>query len=151
MKINWKYVAQTKGYKSLKLAYIKDARRPHYCLRKKEELLITFNWIICRAKYHAQYENVSIDTILDRWETERKLWWLSHYTKYAARTKKHTSSVLYSIGIKGKIKRNNSSIYYKNDPIARKHSNCAIIVHKQKQNSTKKKPRWLVKRKNRIK
>ena len=54
LKIDWKHLATTPGYKSLKAAYIKDVekseryRHKHGCapMRDKAEFLEHFNWVI---------------------------------------------------------------------------------------------------------
>ena len=58
-KINWKQLAQTEGYKSLKRAAI---------LQKDYK---TFNWAINRAKHYSYYENRRMEEILLCWENLR--------------------------------------------------------------------------------
>jgi hypothetical protein len=87
MKIDWKHVATTPGYKSLKAAYIRDVqeaetyrnrfgRRP---MREKEEFLHKFIWVIARAKHYAYKYERPIESILDHWEEKRTYWWLNFY------------------------------------------------------------------------
>jgi hypothetical protein len=87
MKIDWKHLATTPGYKSLKAAYIRDVqeaeayrnrfeRKP---MREKEEFLHKFIWVIARAKHYAHYYNTSVETILKMWEDKRTYWWLNYY------------------------------------------------------------------------
>ena len=152
MKIDWKYVANTKGYKSLKAAYIQDVQkaREHErkfgrAMRDKAEFLKLFNWVIARATHYAHHENSTIDVVLDRWESKRTCWWLGFYgeSKYQP---KYTSGSLCPKGING-IRQ-----YYKNDgfrrcPINRKARVFSYIMLEQKNSSTKSPKRWTAKRK----
>lgn len=97
MKIDWKYVATTPGYKSLKAAYIKDARnaaKQEHPMRKKEVFLELFNWVICRAKHYAHKLDVPIDHILNKWEKDRTYWWLNYYQP-GKQSKLHSKSLHY--------------------------------------------------------
>lgn len=76
--MNWKYIAQTKGYKSLKAAYIEDVQKSS-STRSKVELLNHFNWVINRAKHYAYREKCSLEVILNAWEQARNYWWLNFY------------------------------------------------------------------------
>ena len=87
MKIDWKKVAASSGYKSLKAAYIKDVqaatrfairygRKP---MREKAELMSHFKWVIGRAIHYAHGHNRSIEAVLWTWESDRKCWWLNYY------------------------------------------------------------------------
>jgi hypothetical protein len=117
MKINWKEVAASEGYKSLKAAYIKDVmeakaderkgRRP---MRTKAVFLKRFNWAICRAKHHAIQRNVTVDVILNEWEKSRNYWWLSFYSDSGKQAKVKKCNKL-PLGIKG-IKK-----YFKRNPL----------------------------------
>ena len=73
--IDWKHLATTPGYISLKAAYIRDVQRNG----NKARYLRKFNWVIGRAQHYALKHNVSIETILNQWEEERKYWWLNYY------------------------------------------------------------------------
>ena len=83
MNINWKHLATTPGYVSLKAAYIRDVKKAteskYQSMRNKAEFLRLFNWVICRAKYYAHRENVTLEIILNRWEADRDYWWLNYY------------------------------------------------------------------------
>lgn len=86
MKINWKDLAASPGYISLKGAYIKDVqdaskeklkgRKP---IRDKKEFLRHFNWVICRAKHYAYHLGRDVSSVLDEWESKRTYWWLNYY------------------------------------------------------------------------
>ena len=77
-KINWKYVATTKGYKSLKAAYIHDIQKNNQ-IRTKAEFLQHFYWVIGRAKHYAHNRNIPIEVVLNHWEKKRTYWWLNYY------------------------------------------------------------------------
>ena len=134
-KINWKYLATTPGYKSLKTAYIHDLQKGW---PNKKELYKKFRWVIDRAKHHAYYKGISISTILNFWENNRDYWWLTFYQD-SNQPKIHSNSKKNS-GIKGIRK------YYKathwNTPQERKHRMCKLIQEKQQKESTKQKKRW---------
>lgn len=86
MKIDWKVVAQSPGYKSLKAAYIRDTheagqyqargRRP---MRSKQEFLKLFQWVIGRAQHYAVRQCRSVEEVLNEWEAGRTYWWLNYY------------------------------------------------------------------------
>lgn len=82
MKINWKELARSPGYQSLKAAYKRDAHkagqqpRP---MRRKAELYAHFCWVINRAKHYAYCHGVSMEAVLDLWESQRDYWWLNFY------------------------------------------------------------------------
>lgn len=76
--MNWKHIAQSEGYRSLKASYIKDVQTSRS--RSKHELLKHFNWVINRAKHYAYHKQIPIEQILLVWEHERgSNWWLSYY------------------------------------------------------------------------
>jgi hypothetical protein len=85
--INWKHVATTPGYKSLKAAYIKDVQEAEWYrikfkqkpMREKAEFLKKFKWVIGRAMHYAHTYNRPIEDILWSWESDRKGWWLNYY------------------------------------------------------------------------
>lgn len=88
MDIDWKHLATTPGYKSLKAAYIHDVqdsekrrkRFKHKPMREKKEFLTLFNWIICRAKHYSYMTGKPIEEILNTWEENRNgSWWLNKY------------------------------------------------------------------------
>lgn len=76
MKINWKTLAATPGYRSLKAEYIRDLHRSG---RSKAELLKHFYWVIGRAQHYASHRGISVVTILNEWEAKRDYWWLNYY------------------------------------------------------------------------
>jgi hypothetical protein len=99
MKINWKHLATTPGYKSLKAAYIKDVqhaeryrsrfgRKP---MREKEEFLQKFKWVIGRATHYAHRTNRSVEDVLWSWESDRDHWWLNYYQDCRQPKKKSVS------------------------------------------------------------
>ena len=102
MKIDWKSLAKSKGYKSLKAAYIYDLNRK-CCSRSKSKYLEHFNWAIGRAKHYAYHKNISIEAVLNEWEEQRDYWWLNFYQN-GNQPKFHSNS-LKPIGEKGLKKR----------------------------------------------
>ena len=78
MKIDWKKVAKSPGYISLKASYINSRKSKH----DNGEALVKFNWVICRAKHYAIQEHTTIDAILDAWERHRTYSWKNYYQDY---------------------------------------------------------------------
>lgn len=141
MKIDWKYLATTPGYKSLKAAYIhdiRDAAKQKHPMREKTELLKKFNWVINRAKHHAYIKGVPISTILDFWEANRSYCWLNYYQD-CAQPKLYTKK-LKPMGIKGIRKSYKTAWYF--DPAKTKMRVMEAIQHQQKEASIRTKPRW---------
>ena len=82
METDWKHLATTKGYKSLKAAYIRDvteAAKRGQSIRNKSEYLHKFKWVIGRALHYASHTKKSVEEILNEWEEKRSYWWLSYY------------------------------------------------------------------------
>ncbi len=153
MKIDWKYVATTKGYKSLKAAYVHDVqdaeqtrskgRRP---MRDKATFLIKFKWVIARATYHAEHEKVTIDVILDRWESKRTYWWLNYYGDYKNQGK-YSNNKLKPRGAKGIKASLKEDTFHRNDPIRLQYLVNKHIQIRQREASTKSPKRWSNERK----
>ena len=92
MKINWKEVAKSEGYKSLKAAVLSDCNErirsgrcfnPMGCDAKSQKCFHnycnTFKWAIDKAKSFSIKTGLSIDKILTIWEKDRKCWYVNHY------------------------------------------------------------------------
>lgn len=150
MKIDWKHLATTTGYKSLKAAYIHDVeeavkqKRP---LREKEEFLRLFRWVIGRAKHYSYRTGISIESILNEWEEDRGYWWLNFYQP-GKQPKLHSKSIkpMGINGIRAYYKKNSLGC---DDSQAVKNRVSSFIQHEQREASTKKKGRWSSDRKNR--
>lgn len=159
MKIDWKYLATTPGYKAIKAEMIrliqqdidqgKRFNRPPF--RSKKEYHAKFNWIICRAKHYSIRLNIPLEEVLTQWEKKRTYSWLNYYqsstfpllSKGAVRRK--------SQGIKGLVK-----YYAKDSYIARQPKVRKIIKeakHRHAVNIRKelgKKARWSVEYKKQV-
>lgn len=144
MKINWKKVCQSKGYNSLKAAYIHDVQKEW---RSKAELLKKFYWVIGRAKHYAHHTGKDIDSVLGEWENERTYWWLNYYQD-CNQPKIHTNSVK-SYGIKGLRKYYKTSWHDSAQQL--KNRICSFIQQQQEKASTKQKKRWSSEHKQRKK
>jgi len=95
MKIDWKYVCTTSGYCSLKSIYKEktdEATKGQRSTRAKKEYYKHFMWVISRAKHYADFENTTIDIILNRWEEGRDYCWLNYYQK-SRFPKRHSNSL----------------------------------------------------------
>lgn len=147
MKIDWKHLATTPGYRSLKAAYTRDVqeseadrvrfkRKP---MREKPEFLKLFNWVICRAKHYAIKQDRPIEEVLNEWEEKRDYWWLNYYQ--SSRQPKLHSKSLKPEGINGMRKYFKTS-FYRNDPQKLKNYLCKYICKEDTQKSTKLPKRW---------
>lgn len=82
MKIDWKALSQSTGYRSLKAAYTRDcakAGKSSSPMRKKAESLKLFNWVIARAKHYSVRTGTSLESVLIGMEQGRDYWWLNYY------------------------------------------------------------------------
>lgn len=97
MTINWKAIAQSPGYKSLKARYITDVQKANRDwqrfgrkpMRDKAEFRKQFKRIIDRAINHSLYTGEPIESILERWETEQGYCWWMNYRLPAAMGRDH--------------------------------------------------------------
>jgi hypothetical protein len=87
MKIDWKKVSKSDGYKSLKKAYIRDVQNSAHLLRKglrgrsKEEFRRHFKRAIGLAMHFSHKWQLPLETVLDHWESKRDYWWLNFYQR----------------------------------------------------------------------
>lgn len=79
MKIDWKAVARSPGYRSLKAAYIQDVGPKSLAGRSKKTLYQRFQWVINRAKHYAVRLDKSLEEVLNEWESKRDCWWFGYY------------------------------------------------------------------------
>lgn len=68
MKVDWKAVAKSEGYRSLKYALLGPERHKRM---NREAYFKTFKRVIALAKNHACRRGVTIDVVLDEWEYDR--------------------------------------------------------------------------------
>lgn len=148
--IDWKKVSSSSGYISLKAAYIKDvqdAAKQKRPMRKKEEFLKQFNWVICRAKHYSKLNNEPIENILNKWEKGRDYWWLNYYQD--SRQPKNHSYVLKPWGANGV--RKNAKKWHRNDPTYAKSQVLRFLMSESATKSAKvtrkDKPRWGMRKK----
>ncbi len=78
MEVDWKALAKSPGYMSLKRTYTSEVMR-NKTGRKKPELYKLFCWVIARAQHYAHRKNISIEEVLNTWEAGRDYWWLNYY------------------------------------------------------------------------
>ena len=87
MNINWKEVSKSKGYRSLKKAYVRDVQKSVHSSRKgwhvrsKEEFRRYFKRAIGLAMHFSHEWQIPIETVLDYWESKRDYCWLNFYQK----------------------------------------------------------------------
>lgn len=141
MKIDWKHVSQSPGYKSLKAAYIRDvtdAGKRKNPMRDKAEFLKHFNWVINRAKHYAHKKGVTIDVILNKWEEDRSYWWLNYYQESKQPKLGNAPQLPYSFRrLKAEYKRS-----FRHSKTRAKHRICDHIKRLQREASTKSPARW---------
>ena len=65
MSIDWKHLASTEGYKSLKKAMTDDITNRN---RQKAELFSKFQWVIYRALHYSIFQNRTLEEVLNEWE-----------------------------------------------------------------------------------
>jgi hypothetical protein len=145
MKIDWKNVCESPGYKSLKAVYVKavqDAakqiKKGRTPMRNKEEFLRHFNWIIGRAKHYADHANCTLDIVLNAWEEKRTYCWLNFYQD--GRQPKFHLHNRYNSGVKGSKNYFKKSKRYPRG--TRKSLVCSEIKKEQAKASTKSPARW---------
>lgn len=153
MKVDWKHLATTPGYKSLKAAYIrdvqaaaKDIQRGRRPMRDKKEFLTQFKWVISRACHYAYHQRLPIESILNMWENNRKQWWFGYYQESNQRILHDKSCKPY--GRKG-LRKFYKHDFYSKDPVKRKKRMRDSIMFEQKQASVKSPKRWPTSRKKR--
>ena len=142
---DWKHLATTTGYKSLKAAYIHDvqgAAKQKHPMRRKDEFLRKFQWVINRAKHYAHHTGRSIENILNEWEEKRDYWWLNYYQD--GRQPKFHSSSEKTMGLKGMRKYYKQA--YRHDPV---RGAMRMREFENRENLKKTKPRWDIRRKKR--
>lgn len=87
MKVDWKLVCQSAGYKSIRKQYAKTlssanrSKQRHNQSMKYDlkECTTKFAWIISRAIHYAHHKQTTVDLILNEWEEKRTYSWRSYY------------------------------------------------------------------------
>ena len=82
MKIDWKELSKSEGYKSLKKSYIRSVSDIGGDRWHKESALDKFNWSISRAKHYSHVLGISLADILYAWESERTYSFQGYYQEY---------------------------------------------------------------------
>lgn len=120
MKINWKEVSKSSGYRSLKAAYIKQVEysRGWGRGRDKKEMYALFCKIIARATHYAHHQNRPIEDVLEEWQSECEYGFSNHYRNNLKPLLTKPKGKSQEMGLRGHIK------YYKTsrrfDPATRK-------------------------------
>lgn len=153
MKIDWKAVSQSVGYRSLKKAYIKDvvdAAKHKHPMRKKQEFLKLFGWVIARAKHYSVRTGATFESVLEHMEKGRDYWWLNYYQ--GSRQPKLPS------GKPRNVKPANAETYYRKDSKRCKYAPGLLLkklrtertrVAKENRKQLGKAARWPASRKKR--
>ena len=94
MKIDWKELSKSEGYRSLKKSYVANVsgyggRGVSEC--EKESALHKFHWVINRAKHYSNVLGFSVGDILTAWESKRTYCYHNYYQSlYMPRLKQET-------------------------------------------------------------
>lgn len=148
MDIDWKHLATTEGYRSLKSAYVHDvqeASKQKHPMREKLELLNKFNWVINRAKHYSHHTGKTIEEVLNEWESKRNYWWLNYYQD-GCQPKFRTRNIK-PLGVNGMRKQYKKM--YRHDPAKARERMKAYLAYETKNSPKKEKPRWTMQRKRR--
>ena len=135
MKIDWKHLAKTEGYKSLKTAFIKQNKSDS--LRNKQEYYQRFQWVINRAKHYAIKMGVTLESVLNNWEHNRDYGVLNYYQN-SRQPKIRVHKVLKPMGVKG-FRKSCKKTWFHSDPQEIKHRVYEFI---QRTQIKSKKKRW---------
>lgn len=151
MKIDWKHVASTPGYKRLKAAYehdvaaaakeIQKGRKP---MRDKAVFLKHFNWVISRAKHYAFFQKRPIEEVLNEWEDNRTYWWFGYYQP-SNQPKLSRKNCLKNRGAKALRKQAlhyEKSVYFKKGYAKRTMCNYFKSIQVKNEVKYRYKPRW---------
>lgn len=163
MKINWKIVAQSEGYKSLKATMIqaiqdnsKLIQLGHIPMRSKEYFHKHFKWIITRAISYAEFYRLPLEFILNDWESKRTYCWLNYYQE-CRQPKPNRSGLVKPKSLKTLRKedikrvRNAPDKLKRIESINKRYFNISINVKKVLSKRKDKKARWTKEQKTRYK
>lgn len=148
MKIDWKHLATTSGYKRLKEALITDIqeaeqykKRTGRYFRSPAEYYQHFNFAICRAKHYAHRDNRELHEVLTEWEDMRSYSWINYYQRSNFR-KISGATQPKTMGTRGTI------AYYKKHHKAKSRFLSKMVIKTlhdaaiKKRKKLIKKPRW---------
>jgi len=141
MKIDWKQVAQSKGYKSLKASYIDTVRRGN-SFDSKEVLYKKFRSIIALAQHHAIRRGLTLIEVLDAWEEKRTYSWQSFYGSSSHGIKKLPSGKPHNVKPQRGITWYRTSRGFSPITKFRKIRNERKVEAESKRILAGKKPRW---------
>lgn len=147
MKVDWKYFSQSKGYKSLKEAYMRDCRKAgneKNPMRNKAEFYKHFQWVIARCLHYASKQNRQPWDVLDEWESGRSYWWLNYYQDCNQPKIRPVSTSKQPIGARGANKRHKQCRFSTNNSANRE-------VTRVLRGRRTKKAKWTIERKSRRK
>jgi hypothetical protein len=87
LKIDWKEVSKSPGYRSLKQAYVNDVQKAnqwsfkygHRPMRDKKEFRGYFKRAMALAMKYSHKWGMDLQIVLNYWEEKRNYWWLNFY------------------------------------------------------------------------
>jgi hypothetical protein len=148
MKIDWKKVALSAGYISLKEAMIHDiqdaskyAQSGYRPMRNKQEFHNKFRWVISRALhyvYHTKNKNPTkaLIKLLNEWESKRTYWWLNYYQDCNQPRLDRTSRKRSLASIRKECKKEDKLYSRFHQKVKNRYFD--FLLHFQKQNSKRK-------------
>ena len=114
MDINWKEVAKSPGYISMKAAVADEAKRVAKWGRKPDSRYAeSFRFAIGRAIHHACKRGVTLDVILNEWEEKRDYNFISFYSDH--HLPKIHSNTRKPWGIRATIKEIRKNKFYRGE------------------------------------
>ena len=145
MKIDWKAVAASPGYKSMKATVAEEAQQS---ARRKRVPDIryqqVFEFAINRAKHYSHVTGISIENVLNAWEEQRTYCFLNYYSNSSnSKLPKQHSNMRKPQGIRGLIKYYKTCSFYKNTTKA------ADALSEYLRGKRTKKARWTPEQKKR--
>ena len=150
MKIDWKIVAQSPGYESLKKTIADEwNQRNKYGRKGDNRYKPKFKWVIARAQHYAYHLNKPLQDILNEWEEKRTYNFLNYYQEQKFPRLHNNTSI--PNGLKGIIKFYRTDGWYKKDIIGQRIRIKSQIEHHRKilAKLNKDKPRWSMTKKKR--
>lgn len=152
MKINWKEVAKSPGYLSLKKTIADEWNRCNgYSRAGDSRYKPLFRWVIARATHYAHYYNEPLQDVLNEWEELRTYSFLNYYSEQNFPKQIRDRRKFIPKGIKGIIKFYRTDDWYKNDVIGQRVRIKTEIERHRKGMAklNKERPRWSMARKKR--
>jgi len=152
MKIDWKKVAKSPAYISMKACVAEEAKR---CAKWKQKpdsrYQEAFNFAMNRAKHYAHHLNKTFIEVLEIWEAKRTYNFMNYYSDH--NLPKFHSNRKENWGLRRNLKSIKSDGFYKKNKRRKADRIKQIIGYFQSRNPkrTGRKARWTIHRKHSVK